>query len=41
MKRALYLNGSKWADLGPERDLRWLCLIAHIAMIVCGGCRDR
>lgn len=38
MKRALYLNGDKWSDLGRKPDLRWLYLLAAIAFFVCGGC---
>lgn len=35
--RALYLNGSKWADLGPVPDTRWLAAIAAVMFWVCGG----
>lgn len=39
MSRATYLNGSKWADLGPRPDLRFLYVFMAIAMVVCGGAR--
>jgi hypothetical protein len=35
-KRMLYLNGSKWAYLGPQRDMRWLIACLYIALFVCG-----
>lgn len=41
MKRALYLNGDKWADLGPDQyangDPDWLLLVAALVFWFCGG----
>lgn len=39
MTRARYLNGTRYCDLGPEADLRFLYLIAIIALFFSGGFR--
>lgn len=32
-----YLNGTKWCDLGPKPDLRFLYVLAAIAWLICSG----